>query len=679
MHILYAVFSIALALWNLSLLLTIIEAPYQLIWSRLAFSFGVIMVAATFLFSLAFPKVNQWYFKLYIPIAVLAGILFTLTTTSLAISRVEIVDKYIITGDIGPIISPVFGIYVLTLSLVSLVILATRYWQATGIARMQLLYVLIGFAIFHTALETTNFILPVTLGVFDFNNLGPVFSLPMVAMIGYAIIRHQLMDIRVVIQRGLVYASLLTLIVGVYLGLVFTLGFVFGSATNVTVLLSAGLTTIIGIFTVPYIDHHLRKVTDHLFFQDKYDYSEALQTLSETLNKNVELEKMLGATARQLKNIFRVEKVMFLITEGNRFFEDSWKPLNINFPEGYFEERLKYAPILVCAEVPAMIEDERLDKKWREMLVQIEKECKKFGVALTSIIVLDQKIIGIVGFGKKLSGDLFSTEDRQLIQTFSTQAAVAFEKARLYEKEKEQALLLEKKVAERTRELEELQKSQQQMMVDISHQLQTPLTILKSQLESCNGNPDKKKLPILRRAIDDTSKFAYDLLDLARLEMAEARFNEDVVNLSNLLNEIVEYLKYPTGAHKITIETDIQPDIQVAGSKSKLEELITILVSNAIKYMRPDGVREIHIKLEQTPDSAICTIADTGIGIPDADLPQIFERFYRVKDPNHPKVKGTGLGLAIAKQIVLRHNGTINVTSTYGHGSQFVFRLPRLD
>ena len=115
---------------------------------------------------------------------------------------------------------------------------------------------------------TTNWILPVYFQIFTFNAFGPTISLVVVGGIVYAITRYQFLDIRIVIQRGIIYTSLLAIVIGVYLTTVFLLGLLFQRTTNVTILVSAGLTALIGIFGVPPLERYFRKATDRIFFKE---------------------------------------------------------------------------------------------------------------------------------------------------------------------------------------------------------------------------------------------------------------------------------------------------------------------------------------------------------------------------------------------------------------------------
>jgi len=235
---------------------------------------------------------------------------------------------------------------------------------------------------------------------------------------------------------------------------------------------------------------------------------------------------------------------------------------------------------------------------------------------------------------------------------------------------------LEWHAAERTKEMEKRLQNQKQMVSDISHSLQTPLTVMKGELELLKQDtPLNKKLSVFERSIDEMSAFISDLLTLARLE-SEARVTKQTpINISDLCEEIVEYLEVIAFSKRIRIIPLLEQDIFVCGIRKKLTECIQNIIGNAITYMKPSGTRTISITLTKEDECAILLIADTGRGIPTNELPCVFERFYRVRE-SKTKTHGTGLGLPIAKKIIENHGGTISIESVLGKGTTFTITLP---
>lgn len=254
--------------------------------------------------------------------------------------------------------------------------------------------------------------------------------------------------------------------------------------------------------------------------------------------------------------------------------------------------------------------------------------------------------------------------------------AIGLEKEGLYEKIQRHSEELETRVWQRTSELARLQESQRQMMVDISHGLQTPLTVVRGGLDLLSKQlQDNKKTAALIKSIDQVSSFIYNLLNLARLEATKEDFLKEQIDFSELINGLVEYCQVIAEEKNIKIIGRVEPGINILGKRDKLEELVINLVSNAIKYMRPDGERAIFINLHKRENTAELIVQDTGIGVSAEELPHLFEAFYRSKNNHNREISGAGLGLTISKKIAEKHSATIGVDSELGRGTTFTIKF----
>jgi signal transduction histidine kinase len=215
-------------------------------------------------------------------------------------------------------------------------------------------------------------------------------------------------------------------------------------------------------------------------------------------------------------------------------------------------------------------------------------------------IISRARNLGSIVIGGKLSGEGYVRKDIDLVENFSTQFATAYEKAALYAKVAAYSEHLEQKVEERTLEVERLREEERQTMHDISHGLQTPLTILKNEIESLRqGSPGIPELAAVERSIDVTSKFVNDLLKLSRLEL-----NQDAplerLDLSELLLDLVEYIEIVAAEQNISIRSSIEDRCEVRGSGEDLREAFTNVISNAVKYMGKEGAEMRTIEITAT-------------------------------------------------------------------------------
>ncbi len=216
--------------------------------------------------------------------------------------------------------------------------------------------------------------------------------------------------------------------------------------------------------------------------------------------------------------------------------------------------------------------------------------------------------------------------------------------------------------------------AQKSFVADASHELRGPLTVMQGNLDllkrNLNEEDRRESLRALEAETSRMSKVVSDLLVLAELDSGQPE-HVDSVALREMLLDAQRRARQLAGNRRIVIGR--QEDLWVKGNADKLEQVLSNLVDNAIKYTPEGGT--ITLSLFREGDWACVAVADTGIGISPQDLPHIFDRFYRVDKARSKASGGTGLGLAIVKGIVERHGGTVAVTSEEGKGSTFTVRL----
>ena len=221
----------------------------------------------------------------------------------------------------------------------------------------------------------------------------------------------------------------------------------------------------------------------------------------------------------------------------------------------------------------------------------------------------------------------------------------------------------------------------QQFTADAAHELRTPLAVTRIAVESALDvaviEPEtRNNLEIAQRQVRHLTRLAEDLLWLSRLEAKQLPVQFQPCCLNDLVSDLEEELAPLAMAHSIDLRLEIlvKQSTYVMGDSDRLYRSIANLINNAIQYTPAHGV--VTIRLESLERNATVTIEDNGIGIDAADLPHIFDRFYRVQADRARNTGGTGLGLAIVKAIVQAHHGSIQVDSQLDLGSKFTMRLP---
>ena len=253
-------------------------------------------------------------------------------------------------------------------------------------------------------------------------------------------------------------------------------------------------------------------------------------------------------------------------------------------------------------------------------------------------------------------------------------------KKRTAELEKE---ILERKKAEalikeQNERLKELDRMKSEFLSTAAHELRTPLTsilgfseiLLKRKLDEERRN---RFLKIINEESMGLSALINDLLDLSRIESGKGfKISKAPTDIGGIILENIDIFEHQTDKHvfKVNLPDDL---IKIEADKDKINQVIENLISNALKFSPEGG--EITVSIKEAKDKLKVNVSDNGIGIPEKDLPHIFEKFYRADNASSEAIGGTGLGLAIVKYIVESHGGRISVESKLRKGSTFTFTL----
>lgn len=232
-------------------------------------------------------------------------------------------------------------------------------------------------------------------------------------------------------------------------------------------------------------------------------------------------------------------------------------------------------------------------------------------------------------------------------------------------------------------EISKTENLRKDLMANVSHDLKTPLTMIKAYAEmirDLSGDNPEKRAKHLQVIIDETDRLTLlvnDILNLSKLESGVIELKFSVFNFSQLLKDIITRFSLLDEARDLVITLDAEEDITVNGDQQKLEQVVYNLVNNAINYMGDDN--QVQVRLyRKNADYARFEVADHGVGIPPEQIPYIWERYYKVdRSANYKRViKGTGLGLSIVKGILTNHGFDFGCDSVVGEGSVFWFEFP---
>ncbi|MBI2362009.1 MAG: HAMP domain-containing histidine kinase [Elusimicrobia bacterium] len=284
-------------------------------------------------------------------------------------------------------------------------------------------------------------------------------------------------------------------------------------------------------------------------------------------------------------------------------------------------------------------------------------------------LVLEGRRIGVLRVGS-FKKSFFTPEHAQFVALIAEEAAVLVESA-----------VLSRRLAATNKRLAEMHRIKDDFVSTVSHEFKTPLTsilgFLAVLLDGDAGPlaPEQRRfLGIVRSAAQRLSELVSDILDISKLETG-VEMEAESVDLGAAARRVLEETRWRGAEKELSFEADIPAGLPaVTGSERWLSQVLENLLSNAIKFSRPGG--PVRLTLSHKGEGLQATVEDSGVGIPEADQPRIFEKFFRASNRDATGASGTGLGLAICRRIIDRHCGRIWFESTEGKGTSFHFVVP---
>lgn len=306
---------------------------------------------------------------------------------------------------------------------------------------------------------------------------------------------------------------------------------------------------------------------------------------------------------------------------------------------------------------------------------------------LLSYITIDDKCYGYSEIFREKD---FSSDDSKCFQTLVNQVTLPLKSAILYQE-----------IAQKNKELARLERLKSEFISIVSHELKTPLTSIKNSLDIVSSGKTgettesmTKFLNMAKRNVRKLSRIINDLLDMSKIEAGKMDYNFEVGSVTPVIEDVTQSLS------QIALQKDLKLNVRTAGDlknvyadMDRIEQVLTNLVSNAIKFTADKGTISITAKMVNAEDITtedcfapqiekldgeyvqIC-VSDQGIGIEKEDLIHVFDKFEQIENSLSREVGGSGLGLAIAKQLITAHNGAIWCDSVINKGSSFYFVLP---
>ncbi len=656
----------------------------SLFWVRLVYLAAVIYMSTTLLFSFVFPSVSFKVALVYAKIYMFLYVLFSVWLLYFT--------KWWV---IGVVIDPVKGLQTILHTQGYIVwILATWVnflWiainfiikgkTASRYQKQQLSYLWIGYILFGIAVTISDGVIPLAWHDTSYFYLSAVTNLFFSGLVGYIILKHRFLDIKLVLARSVSFTILLIILGLLYVVAFFGVGNLFASGTSSLssqeAVLVYTLLSLVIAFTLGPLRVFLESTTDKIFYKGRYNSQDLLHSFSQTIATTPTFSNLTYRLLEVIEKEMRISKVFFAIMRNENLYlaesEHQENGLNISSTD---VERLQ-------SESSAILIDEIPDGITRTLM-------EKNGISLIVPLRTRENYVGLLLLGEKKSGEMYFNMDIDVLEIAGPEFAVALQNAERFEEINQFNITLQEEVKVATAELRDANKRltkldelKDEFISIASHDLRAPLANTKGYVwlavnDIADLSPKAKEH--LSKALESTERsisLVNDMLDVSRIEAGRMELNIAKFNVGKLIESVKEELEVPAKDKKVVINVCCNEDVVVMADENKVHQVLGNLVGNAIKFTKNGGL--VTISLKDLEKAVEISVADTGVGVKADDIGKLFTKFGRIGNETSsvPVITGTGLGLYICKSIVELFGGKIWVTSEVGKGSIFTFTIPK--
>jgi two-component system NtrC family sensor kinase len=567
--------------------------------------------------------------------------------------------------------------------------------ESSSIHKNRLKYIFVGFGV--TGLMNGLNVFPI-LGY----SVYPPGNLSFIPFIVFAvgIYKHDLLDMGILIKKSLIYSLLTALLTGLYAFIITVANKVLGEFNFSESFYFPIFFFFLIAFVFGPLKTHVHDFVDQIFYKGKYDYQKTIKNVSKMIVSVLDLDEIGKRLTETVADTIRVNNcTLFLGNETGLGYVNFSTRGKDNHPHHSTMVDQKAALVKFMEKQPRPVIKKNLlqsiaDTQIQEVLAGMEKLHAEIALPM----IFKEQLKGFIILGEKLSGDLFSPEDLDLLETLSSQSALAIENARSYQRIEDLSKNLEKKVAQRTQALKatliEKEQAQEmlirseslaalgQLVAGVAHELNNPLASITSLIQTAiedleqwnkETSPDENLIDDLKFADGELARAKSIVASLLGLSRQTQTYSE-TVDLNLVIQDALRVLYNQYKHHRVDfIENYVQdlPDIQ--GNFANLGQVAVNIIKNAIQAIADEkGTIILTTRYDKDKEQVVFTCKDTGPGIPELLRQDIFKPFFTTKDVGF----GTGLGLYICHEIIEKHGGTLTLESAAEQGAQFEVRLP---
>ena len=642
----------------------LVEDPIQKVfWVRMSFVGPSLIPAAFLSFAFLFPSEERHLTSARFLLFCFPSALFMVL--SFTPCMVATVDWQTLSAAYGVAHSFFFTYFIVSMG-GGIFFLIQSYRQSVGLQRTQIKYCFLGIFLSFIPAITLNLILP-KLGTSRLSSLGPPSTLIMVSFITYSIVRHRLMDINIVLQKGTTYLLLTLLLFVPSIGLIlYGQQLFFNQISYLFSILVFSVLLLMGLL-FNEIKGRTERVVKHFFFKDRYDYRETLGKLSRAMVTILDLQSLSKNIIETITHTMRVEKASLMVLDEEKGGYQLLESKNM---------RISLSPPLLSKTdpLPTYLQTLR-EAAIREELVKGTNIPELRGVIQTMSLleaevsiplISKHHLIGMINLSHKFNKDAYSQEDIELLGTLANQAAISIENALLYEDLKKSKSHMRR--ADRLASLGTL-------TAGLAHEIRNPLVAIKTLTQLLPDRLDDEEfrshfLHIASGEVDRISSLVNELLEFAR--PSDPKF--ETTDINGIVDGMVLLVSTETKKKQIAVIKDYASDLpSTTVDREQIKQVFLNILLNGIEATPPNGTITVRTRSFLKPGGDLhlqIEFTDTGCGIPPEYVEDIFTPFFTTKS------KGSGLGLSISSQIIQDHRGYIDVESRLNQGSSFFVNLP---
>ena len=659
----YTLLTISFFVWIFGIGMEIIapNKTWGLFWNKWLYS-GAIFIP-TFFFHFIQSYLNKINKKYLISAYIISIALFIFNFTDYFVQ--DVVPKGSFNyASVPGVIFPFFVFYFFLSTIYSFYIVVKGYRNSFGAKRNQLKFVILASIIGFSG-GSTNYLL-----VFDVIQIPPIgnyFIAIYLFILFYAIIRHQLMDINIVLKKGTTYILLLVLIfLPSFLLVILSQKIFFGKIDYIFSLLM-----IVVLFLVAIFFHRIKpgteRAVEQFLFKNKYDYRETLGQFSKAMVTILDLQSLSKKIVETITQTMGVDKASLFLLNDEKGEYELFESKNIKkvTPPPIFTKGTSLPQYL--QKIGEITVKEELTKGTNiSELNRIIDQMSQLEAEVSIPLISRGQLTGIINLSHKFNKDIYSHEDIELLSTLANQTAVALENARLYEDLKKSKSYIRR--ADRLASLGTL-------TAGLAHEIRNPLVAIKTLTQLLPERIEDEEfrnhfLNIASGEVDRISSLVNELLDFARPSNPKLELED----INHILEGMLLLVSTETKKKQIQIEkiyTSNLPTIRV--DREQIKQVFLNILLNAVEATTENGKITVKTRTFEKPGGepyVQIEFSDTGCGIPEEYLEDIFNPFFTTK------MTGSGLGLSISNQIIEDHRGYINVESQVKKGTSFFINLP---